>query len=75
MTSPEGWLTAVDREPDGYFDLYRDCLWHLVAPKDQVVLVTVFYVFMELWIDPNCRFVSLSVRMLNKFFGSISILS
>ena len=60
VTSAAGWLSALDRENDGYFDDV-DCLWTFLAPKDYMVDVMVLYVFMELEVDPNCLDVYLSL--------------
>ena len=53
MTITADWLSAVDRDPDGYFDANVDCLWTFLAPKDYVVDVMVLYVYMHLKTDPD----------------------
>ena len=74
LTNPEGWLMAIDWEPDGYFDLYRDCLWELEAPLDYVVAVIVFDVFIDLQVDPNCEYIRLMVCKGLLSVSNISIL-
>ena len=62
VTEPEGWLRGNDREEDGFFDIYQDCLWELQAPEDKVLEVTVYEVFIDTMFDPYCDYVSLMVR-------------
>ena len=61
MTAPNGSLMGIDRDQDGQYDIYRDCLWTLTAPAGMQIEVQVHSV--AITYDNKCKIDAFSVNI------------
>ena len=47
VTAPSGCLSGVDGDNDGNYDIFRECLWTLIAPEDYWIVVQLLFLSLQ----------------------------
>ena len=61
VTASNGSLMGIDRDQDGQYDIYQDCLWTLKAPAGMQIEVQVHSVAIPY--DHKCKIAAFSVNI------------